>query len=431
MDDEELEPEKHKEVARDVYERWRGGESKSGIEIDVWNDATSHGKHFTAYVKRWLGLDTERQSGQTQRIEQLEALLRAHGVSPGDAGDLAEEDRLLAKAREAALAALRIYNDPSAGFRTESFIMMMVVAWNSIFQAILERDHVDYYERDAGGNAVVIDGRSKVLDTWPLALRAIGEDDNADVRANLDFFLGLRHQIAHRYLPALDTAIVGEAQAMLLNFEDYLVDEFGGQAALGDQLAVPLQLSKFRSSEEREAVRRAQAQLPTDIMDFLARHRRDVDEAVLRSPRYAMQVFLVPVTANRDRSADAVVHFVKPGEISEEAEAELQQIAVITKPRREAVASNDLLRVTEVVNLVNERLPFRFTTHTHTQAWHHYGVRPASDSSEPESTNPDFCRYDRLAKGYGYTSQWVEKLVKELSDPDVYERVTGIRPEPK
>ena len=52
------------------------------------------------------------------------------GISPTGAGDLAEECRLLAKSREAALEAVRVYNDPLAGFRTETFIVLMVVAWN-------------------------------------------------------------------------------------------------------------------------------------------------------------------------------------------------------------------------------------------------------------------------------------------------------------
>ncbi|MHB1488087.1 MAG: DUF3644 domain-containing protein [Acidimicrobiales bacterium] len=77
--------------------------------------------------------------------------MRANGIAPTEAGDLAEEHRLVAKARESALAAVRVYNDPAAGFRTETFIVLMVIAWNSLFQAILERDSLDYYVRDPNG----------------------------------------------------------------------------------------------------------------------------------------------------------------------------------------------------------------------------------------------------------------------------------------
>ena len=358
----------------------------------------------------------------------MEALLRANGISPTEAGDLAEEYRLLAKSREAALAAVRVYNDPLAGFRTETFIILMVVAWNSLLQALLERSGVDYYERK-NGSQILIDGRAKVLDTWKLIERALGGDEYRPVRANLDFFLGLRNQIAHRYLPALDPAVIGEAQAMLLNFENLLVAQFGDEAALGDRLAVPLQLSGFRNDGALSSLRKAQAQLPTDVVEFLARHRADLDDDILKSSDYCLQIFFVAVTANRERSADSVVRFVRPDQVTPEIAAQLAEIGVVTKPRITPVASGDLFRPAEVVNLVSELLPHRFTMDTHTRCWRHYGVRPASDAGEPEATDADFCRWDRLSRGYGYTKAWVNKLVRELSDEDTYEAVVGYAPD--
>jgi hypothetical protein len=426
--------EEHRRQAEEMHGRWLAGEAKSQLEIAYWNDATSHGKRFTAYVRRWLGVETERRSEQTERIRRLEALLRVNGIAPTDAGDLAEEHRLVAKARESALAAVRVYNDPAAGFRSETFIVLMVIAWNSLFQAILERDGVDYYVRDPAGRQVLIDGRAKVLDTGELAARALAGDallSKRGVRANLDFFLGLRNQIAHRYLPALDLEVTAEAQAMLLNFENLVVAEFGDEAALGDRLTVPLQLSGFRDKAALASLHTAQAQLPVDVQAYLRRHREEVDDDVLRSSEYAMPIFFVPVAANRERSADAVVRFIRPGAITPEVEEALEQLAVVTKPKRVPVASADLLRPTEVVNLVSERPPFRFTLDTHQRAWKYYVVRPATDSAEPEATDERYCRWDRLSRGYGYTRAWVDKLVEELSDPLVYERIAGFEPEKK
>ena len=144
-----------------------------------------------------------------------------------------------------------------------------------------------------------------------------------------------------------------------------------------------------------------------------------------------MPIFFVPVAANRERSADAVVRFIRPGTITPEVEEALEQLAVVAKPKRVPVASDDLLRPTEVVNLVTERLPFRFTLDTHQRAWKFYAVRPATDSTEPEATDDSYCRWDRLSRGYGYTRAWVEKLVDGLSDPLTYEQVAGFQPEKK
>lgn len=273
LSDEGLSDDEHRAFAARIFARWEAGEAKSALEVEVWGDATSHGKRFTSYVRRWLGNETERKSGQTEHIERLEALLRAHGVSPTDAGDLDEQYRLLSKARESALAAVRVYNDPLAGFRTETFILLMVIGWNSLFQAMLERNGVDYYPRDASGRLVSVDGRPKVMDTWELVGLALPGPDRAAMRANLDFFLSLRHLIAHRYLPALDVQVASEAQAMLLNLENVLVGQFGEEAALGDRLCVPLQLSGFRDKGRLDSLKKAQASLPTDVQAFLCKHR--------------------------------------------------------------------------------------------------------------------------------------------------------------
>lgn len=413
-------------MATELYERWGSGEKKSPLEVEYFGNATSHGKFFTAYVRKWLGVETERKSIQTEHIERLESLLRANGISPGSAGDLAEEYRLLAKARESALAALRIYNDPLAGFRTESFIVLMIIGWNSLLQAMLERGGVDYYDRDPEGRVIEVGGRGKVKDTSVLIELALADHRFRSVRANLDFFLRLRNVVAHRYLPTLDTSIVGEAQAMLLNFENLLVDQFGEQAKLGDQLAVPLQLSGFRNSAGSDALKRAQALLPVDVMNFLTAHREEVPDDVLRSAEYSLQIFFVPVTANRERSADVVARFFRPGEVPNHLTDVLRDLNVVTKPKKIPVASGDLLRPAEVVNLVTERLPYRFTMDTHTRCWRHYNVRPARGAAEPESTDPRYCRWDRLSNGYGYTRDWVELLLNELSDESAYELIVGV-----
>ncbi len=425
---DELSGDEHVAIARTLYARWETGEAKSSIELEAWGDATSHGKRFTSYVRRWLDLETEKKSAQTEHVERLEALLRIHGVSPTEAGDLDEHFRLLAKARESGLQAVRIYNDPLSGFRTEAFVLLMVAAWNALMQAILERVNVDVYERDGDGKQILADGRPKVLGTRELAGLAFA-NRNA-LQANLDFFVRLRHLIAHRYLPTLDNQIVSEAQALLLNFENALIENFGEEAALGGALTVPLQLSGFRSDGALASLRRAQSKLPTDVQEFLARHREELPDEVLRSSEYALQVFFVPVAANKERAADALVYFFRPGEISAEQEEGFQRrLAVVPKPRRVAVASADLLRPTEVVRLVHEFLPFRFTSDTHTRCWRYFVVRPASGSSEPEATDARFCVWDRLLNGYGYTRTWVDKLISELSDAETYERVVGYKPE--
>ena len=412
----------HRQVAQEMVDRWRAGEPKSALEIEYWSNSTSHGKAFTAYVKKWLGVSTEGRSRLAQRNEELERLLRVHGISPSDSDELSVEYLLVAKARESALAALRAFNDPSSGYRTEQFILLMVIAWNSLIQAILERDKVDYFDRDADGEIRTVEGRQRVLDTDELIDLAGEERLHPSVAENLRYFLRLRNRIAHRYLPALDAPTAGYAQSMIINFEELLVGEFGAESALGDELYLPLQIGKFR---REPALKRVQAQLPLDIIEFLDREHQQVPEEILGDARYCMRIFFVSTTANRESSADAAVTFVKADEVSDELLAALPHTAVVTKPKRVAVASDDLLRPGEVVERVKGRLDVPFSMDTHTRCWRHFKVRPPSNAAEPEATDQQYCRWDKLAGGYGYTSAWVEKLAHDLCDEATYARVVG------
>jgi len=425
-----VDADEERSLAEAMLARFQAGEPKSGLEIEYWDDATSHGKHFSSFVKRVLGVETEGRSRQTEEIDRLSLLLRRHGIAPSPAGDLSVEDRLIANARQAALGAIRLYNDPSAGFRTETFIVLMVIAWNCLLQARLEHEGIEYREVDEAGSVVEVDGRARYLGTWELARLALPSDSFAPIRWNLDFFLKLRHLIEHRYLPAVDVAVAGEAQALLLNIETLLVEWFGEEAQLGDELVVPLQLSQLREEHRLSSLKRLEAELPVDVIEFLTRHRKEVPAEVLRSPSYSLQLFFVPVTANRERSADAVVRFLRPGEVPPEVEAALQKIAVVAKPKPVPVAAADLFSPTEVVNLVASRLPSRFTMYAHSRCWRHYGVRPSEDAAEPAATSAEYCIYDKLHKGYGYTHNWVDFLVSQLSDADTYRTVIGGEPTP-
>lgn len=118
----------HRALASEMLSRWEKGESKSRLEVEYWDDATSHGKAFSAYVRKWLDVETERTSAQSERIAKLEEKLRVHGVAPNDSESVSEDYQLVAACREAALAAVRVYNDPTAGFRTETFAVLMIIA---------------------------------------------------------------------------------------------------------------------------------------------------------------------------------------------------------------------------------------------------------------------------------------------------------------
>lgn len=50
---------------------------------------------------------------------------------------------LVAKSREAALSAIRVFNDPMTKFKSESFFVLMMIAWTYLLHAHYRHKRID------------------------------------------------------------------------------------------------------------------------------------------------------------------------------------------------------------------------------------------------------------------------------------------------
>ena len=337
----------------------------------------------------------------------------------------------LAKARDAGLAAVDNYNRLGTSFRTRIFVLLMIVAWTSCFHAVFYDKKVKpWYVKSGSGKGTRyerVDGDPK---HWEISecVKEYWGSQTPPARKNIEFFLGLRNKIEHRYYPELDPALYGECQAMLMNFEDMLVQEFGPDVALLDQVGVALQFSALRPKQQEEALRRLQSSALDDVRHYIETFRAGLTPEILDSTQFSLRVFLIPKLENNPRIADLSVEFVAYDPNSPIAMEELQRVTALIREKRIPVASKGLVKPSAVVAQVEQCIPFKFTIDTHTRCWKHYKVRPPEDTERPENTRSDFCIYDELSKGYGYTEAWVKYLCRKLADPVEYEAVTGRSP---
>ncbi|MFX0200789.1 MAG: DUF3644 domain-containing protein [Candidatus Hodarchaeota archaeon] len=337
----------------------------------------------------------------------------------------------LEKARASALSAVENYNKPGIGFRTRTYIILMVTAWAALLHAIFYRKkRKPWYIVKGSGRGTrytKVDGEPK---HWELGecLKQYYRDQNPPERKNLEFMLRLRNKIEHRNHPELDPALYGECQSMLMNFEDLLVKEFGHQYALAETLAVSLQFSALRQKEQEKALKKLERSAARDVLDFIQKFRAGLPPEVLESSKFSLKVFLVPKLANRESAADLAVEFVPYDPSKPEEMKDLRRITAMIKEKRIPIASKGLMKPSEVVERLKECLPFRVTMHTHTRAWKYYKARPKSGSINPEKTKSEFCVYDYLMEGYGYTEAWVRFLCRRLQDPNEYRKVAGLEP---
>lgn len=343
-------------------------------------------------------------------------------------------DHLL-KCQLCTTAAVETYNKPGRRFRTAQYVVLMVMAWTALFHAVFyQRQRRPWYRKRTSGKGtgiryVKVDGEPKHWDLAECLKQYFGSQDSP-VRHNLEFLIGIRNKIEHRHLPELDASLYGECQAALLNLEALIVSEFGQKYAMADQLAVSLQFSEVVPAEKRKAARVLASKHSKSVRDYVERFRGGLPSHVLNSMKYSFNVFLVPRVANRKSAADAAVQFVKLDEASPEELERMEKLNVLIREKHIPIANLDLLKPSEVVEAVQARVPYQINMASHTEAWRHFGVRPGSGDEHPERTRSEYCVHDAAHRDYLYTGAWVEKLVREFSDAERYEAVTGRRPVP-
>lgn len=332
-------------------------------------------------------------------------------------------ERLVIKARESAMLALDIYNRPATVFKTEGFSVMMIIAWTALLHAIFEKRGISYiYYKN--GKPEIIDGETKAWDLSKCLLEFFGSSTTA-IKKNLEFFIGLRNKVEHRYVPDIDPHVGGECQALILNFDELLTSEFGDFYALRECLAVPLQTSVLRTSSQLEAMKKLQGKQYDKIVEYIDAFRDELSDEIYQDLKYSFRVFLIPKVGNHKESSDLAFEFIKydPNNKSE-MEAIHKQVTLI-REKKVPVANQGKLKPKDVAELVSNQLGQPFNVHNHTQAWKKYRVRKPGKT--PEGCDTKYCQFDEAHKDYVYTMDWVKFLVKRLSDEKEYESVKSYK----
>jgi len=339
---------------------------------------------------------------------------------------------LEASQQEAQLAA-DLYNQSGhAGRRLEGFFIHMHLAWLYLFIAKHQRNRLPFFYRLPTGRYERVDGERK---TWDLTKFAKEEwAANEPVRRNLELTIALRNKIEHRFAEALVVATAGYAQSLLLNYEATLTGTFGTKYSLGRDLRFPVFVGVLSKDG---AIRLAAAQLsvPKATKRFIAAFQADLDPTVREDPRYEFRIHLIPKIGAKTE-ADVAMTFVRADELSDEQRAALADIGhtgtVVVRERIRDVANADKMKPTEASKRIQDRIPFKFSVHSHfPRAWKGLNARPSGATDHRERTNTDFCVYDHPHDDYLYTEAFVDKVASLCSTEDGFKGLTGMAPSRK
>ena len=117
------------------------------------------------------------------------------------------KSELLTKSREAMLCAVQIFNNPNIVFKSESFIVLSIIAWTYLLHSYYRSQKIDYRYFEKKGERKKFDKTKRgSYKYWELE-RCLNDSDCPIERvpkANLKFLIGLRHEIEHQMTTRLD-----------------------------------------------------------------------------------------------------------------------------------------------------------------------------------------------------------------------------------
>jgi len=300
---------------------------------------------------------------------------------------------LVKKSREAALAAVQVFNNPAITFKSEVYVVLMVIAWTYLLHAYYRDKKIDYrYFK------VLPSGRKKFDITakgaykhWELerCLNCSDSPVDTDSANNLKFLIALRHEIEHQMTTRIDNLLSARFQACCLNYNEYIKRFFGEKHGIDRHLSFSLQFASLTESHVDMLAERGD--LPQHIQRFIDGFDGCLSPEEFNSPRFAYRVLFVPKMANNKGQADQVIEFVKAD--SELAQQVNTSYALIKETEREKYLP------AQIVKMMQDEGFSKFSMHSHTQFWQKIGAK-----------DPKYAYGAKVVKQWYWYKKWVDEV---------------------
>ena len=315
---------------------------------------------------------------------------------------------------DAALLAVEVYNKPRTTFRSQAYIVLMIIAWTRLFHAYFNKTTGNiYFYKKENGRYQLINGERKAweLNTCIDRYGSLSEP----VKANLEFFVDLRNKIEHHHVTEreVDVLIFGECQSLLYNYENLLIQTFGEEYALNESLAFSLQFSYMRPEEQKQASKSVLSAELQEIRSYIENYRSNLNDDIFNSQEYSIKLIQIPKISNTNRN-DLAIDFVRWDELDSKNREVYQQITTLIKDKQVLIEAKNVGRLLpgKVVKKVKEVTRLDFSLYDHKCLYIVFSVRPPGRYPNPDETNAKYCHYDFANKNYAYQGSWVDFIVK-------------------
>ena len=327
------------------------------------------------------------------------------------------------EARRQALVAIDFYNRPGDRRSFSDFIVHIHLAWQNLLHADRMRRKAEIFYRESGGRRIFKRNPDGSKKTWDLSQCLKHEfKDNDPIRANVEFFVGLRNHVEHRFQDSVLVATAAEAHACIINFEAELVRRFGSRETLGSELKFPVFVQSLSPSryEEQRNLRRG---LPATVSNFITEFQVGLPEDIRSDERFAYRLLLLPMKGPKTE-ADLALNFVRQDGLSEE---ELQALlgqdgsVIVAEKYREAIHGDEMLPKAAAA-AVEERIAFKFSVNDFTVVRKAWQIGPAKSGDKEQLSKSDgYCLYSPAFKQFVYRPKLVDRMAEAVDTAEKYQ----------
>lgn len=302
---------------------------------------------------------------------------------------------LIKKSREAAMSAVQIYNNPNILFKSESFVVLMNIAWTYLMHAFYRENKIDYrYYKMKNVRKKFSKTKNGAFIHWDLS-KCINNENcpvDKDTKNNLMFIIGLRNEIEHKMTSKIDELLAPKFQACCINYNDYVKELFCDKYGIDKHLSFTIQFSAI--SIEQKQMTKKESHLPKNIISFIDNFEKELTSEEYNNPKYAYRVIFTPKIVNHKGQADQIIEFI--GSDSPLCKEINNKTIVIREKEKKKYFPK------QIVDIMKGKGFEKFSIFNHTRLW------KEKDAKDPK-------------KGYGTNvggKQWLwyENWVEEVED---------------
>jgi len=200
-------------------------------------------------------------------------------------------NELLTKSREAALSAVQLFNNPLIQFKSEAFIVLMVIGWTYLLHAYCRKRNIEYRYFDQKAKRRVFHKTSSGAHKhWELQ-RCLNDPScpiDTDTANNLRFLINLRHEIEHQMTMELDSYLSGRYQACALNFNAYIKKLCGDEWGIDRHLMYALQFTELSHAQASSI--KITDHVPARLTAFIAEFDGQMTHEEFNSERFSYRL---------------------------------------------------------------------------------------------------------------------------------------------